>query len=122
MEKTRKKRNYYTPEQKQRAYKKVNALMACGYTDSMIADMLDINASQIWSWRSNGFVNRRDDSERFRKMAELSNAKRKAEKEARIAQMAIQVDDTGSMPFNGEILATLKEICEYLKQIRDALL
>jgi len=122
MEKTRKKRNYYTPEQKQRAYKKVNALMDLGYNDSMIADMLDVNASQIWSWRRNGFVNRRDNSERFRKMAELSTAKRKAEKEARIAQTAIEMDDNGSTSFNGEVLTTLKEICEYLKQIKDALL
>lgn len=122
MEKTNKKRIYYTPEQKQRMTKKVNALMDCGYTDSMIADMLDVNASLIWSWRRNGFVNRRDNSEHFRKMAELGKAKQKVQKEARMAQMAIEVDDTGSTSFNGEVLATLKEICEYLKQIRDALL
>ena len=116
------KRIYYTPEQKQRMAKKVNALMDLGYTDSMIADMLDVNASLIWSWRRNGFVNRRDNSEHFRKMAELGKAKQKAEKEARMAQMAIEVDDTGSTSFNGEVLTTMKEICEYLKQIRDALL
>lgn len=122
MEKTRKKRNYYTPELKSIMAKKINALMDSGYTDSMIGDMLDVSRNLIHSWRHDGLINSRANSDYFRKIAELSNAKQKAQKEARMAQMAIEVDDPGSTSFNGEVLATLKEICEYLKQIRDALL